>query len=431
MQQTSRGVDVVVKSQSMVGHCPTCGTETQRIHSYYERQVLDLPLGTLAVWLRIRVKRFRCLESTCKRRTFAETIPKLTERYSRYTKRLAEVIWHVGQIIGGRPGSRLAHKLQIPVSRHRILRLLRRLYTAVTKPVRILGIDDWARKRGQTYGTILVDLEDHRFVDLLPNRDAETVANWLQHHPTIEVVARDRSTEYANGIASGAPQAQQIADRWHLLKNLTEMAQRALREAWTQVGAAQPAPDAQRSPLPRASGDETARQLSCERRLKQYGVIQQLKHKGYGQRRIARLLGLSRGTVRRFYNADEFPERKTVSRSSQLDAYLDYLNTQMSTRKVTAKQLWREIIEQGYTGSYSQVSRWVTGFNRQQPRTRIALPTGRLPGRDTCLQLLIAKPESLTDDELYLLGVLRRIPVLDQLYTLVQDFVCMIRQRDV
>ncbi|QPC81673.1 ISL3 family transposase [Phototrophicus methaneseepsis] len=390
VQHTPDGVHISVESQSRFGYCPSCGAKTQRIHNYYERQLLDLPLGELAVRLRIQVKRFRCMDVLCERRTFAEKLPNLTERYSRYTKRLAEIIWHVGQVVGGRPGSQFAHKLRIQVSRHSILRMLRHLYTSVTKPVRILGVDDWAKKRGQTYGTILVDLEDHRVIDLLPDREAQTLANWLHQHPTVAIVTRDRSTEYAIGITAGAPQALQVADRWHLLKNLTEMAQRALRDEWTQVRAAKTVPSAQRAPLPRAFGDETTKQLSREHRLKQYGIIQHLKHKGYGQRRIARLLGFSRGKVRSFYETDEFPERKTVSRPSQLDPYLNYLNTQMSTRKVTAKQLWQEIVEQGYPGSYGQVSKWVTGYNKQRPRVEVALSTAHLPGRDTCLRLLVA-----------------------------------------
>ncbi|MBZ0301726.1 MAG: ISL3 family transposase [Anaerolineae bacterium] len=431
VQHTTSGVHVCVESQSRYGCCPSCGAGTQRVHSYYERQLLDLPLGEFAVQLRVRVKRIRCQQDDCKRLTFAEGIPQLTVRYSRHTKRLADVIWHVGQVVGGRAGCRLAHKLQIPISRHSILRLLRRVHTTVTQSVRILGVDDWAKKRRQTYGTILVDLEDHRVIDLLPDREAETVARWLQQHPTVEIVTRDRSTEYANGITAGAPQACQVADRWHLLKNLTEMAQRALRDEWTQVRISKPTAAAQKLPLPRSSGDETQKQLNREQHQKRYSRVQYLKHKGYSQRRIARLLSLSRGMVRALYNATEFPERQPISRFSQLDPYLDYLNSQMETHKVPAKQLWQDLIEQGYTGSYSQVSKWITGFNKQRTRTTEAFPPGRLPGRDICLRLLTAQPESLTDDDIYLLGVLMSIPVLQQLYTLVQDFGGMIRQRNV
>lgn len=430
VHHTSNGVQIHAESLSKCGHCPSCGTNTQRIHSYYERQLLDLPLGEQGVKLRIRVKRFRCQQTICKRRTFAETIPNIAERYAQQTNRLANVLWHVGQVIGGRPGSHLAHNLRIPVSRHRILRHLRRVPTAITRPVRMLGVDDWAKKRGQSYGTILVDLETHRVVDLLPDRDADTVAQWLHQHPTIEVVTRDRSTEYANGISSGAPQARQIADRWHLLKNLTEMTQRALRDEWAQVRSSKPIAETQTPSLPRASGDEIQKQLNRERRAKQYELVQYLKHKGYSQRRIARLLGLSRGLVCNFYNATNFPERKPIFRASKLDPYLNYLNTQMETHQLTAKQLWKELIKRGYTGNYSQVSKWVTGYNRQQARTTVTVPTDRLPGRDTCCRLLTTQPESLSDDDAYMLNVLRQIPILQQLHDLVQNFASMIRQRN-
>lgn len=430
VHHTSSDIQVHAESTSKCGRCPSCGTDTQRVHSYYERSLLDLPLGEQGVKLRIRVKRFRCQQNSCTRRTFAETVPNITKRYAQQTNRLANVVWHIGQVVGGRPGSRLAHHLGIPVSRHSILRHLRRVHTAITRRVRMLGIDDWAKKRGQSYGTILVDLETHRVVDLLPNRDAGTVAQWLQQHPTIEVVTRDRSTEYANGISSGAPQARQIADRWHLLKNLTEMTQRALRDEWAQIRKSHPLAQVQGTALPRSSGDDTQKDLNRERRLKRHAIIQYLKHKGLSQRRIARLLGLSRGLVRTFYNATELPERKSVSRVSKLDPYLDYLNSQMKTRQVTAKQLWQQLIEQGYTGNYSQVSKWVTGYNRQQARTTATIPTDHLPGRDICLSLLTSQPESLSDDDTYMLSVLRQIPILQQLHDLVQDFANMIRQRN-
>ncbi|MEO0564218.1 MAG: ISL3 family transposase [Chloroflexota bacterium] len=228
------------REPSVRGICPACSTRSRRIHSYYERQLLDLPLGELTVWLRVRVRRFRCLRETCHRRTFAESIPDLTERYARQTKRLSAMIWHVGQMVGGRPGSRLAHQLHMPVSRHCVLRLLRRLHIPKASTVRVLGVDDWAKRRGQTYGTILVDLETHCVVDLLPDREANTVASWLEQHPSVEVVTRDRSTEYANGIAAGAPQAKQVADRCHLLKNLTEMTQRVLRDEWHRIQTEKP-----------------------------------------------------------------------------------------------------------------------------------------------------------------------------------------------
>jgi transposase len=343
---------------------------------------------------------------------------------------VASAIWHIGQVVGGRAGMRLAHELGIPVSRDQIIRHLRQTEIATTQSVRILGIDDWAKKRGQRYGTILVDLETRRVVDLLPDRDADTVANWLRQHPTVEIVTRDRATEYAKGVAVGAPQARQVADRWHLLKNLTEMTQRALRDEWAQIRKMQAVTQVQTKPFPRSSGDEIQKALNRACRLKRYESVQYLKHKGLSQRRIARLLGFSRGMVRTFYNAAEFPGRQLVSRRSQLDPYLPYLKRRMSTHQVTAKQLWQEILKQGYTGSYRQVSKWVTGYNKEQARTKTRTPPRQLPGRDTCLRLLTSQPETLNEDDSYILGVLRQIPRLEQLYNIVQDFATMIRHRN-
>lgn len=430
IQYDASVVYVFAETWSKSAICPSCGVDSKCVHSYYERILLDLPLGEQSVKIRVRVKRFRCQQAACRRQTFAETLADLAERYARRTQRVARIIWHIGQVVGGRPGMRLAQKLQIPISRHQIIRHLRHADTVITNPVRILGVDDWAKKRGQSYGTILVDLETHRVVDLLPDRDADTVARWLKQHPTIELVTRDRSTEYANGVTAGAPQARQVADRWHLLKNLTEMTQRALRDEWAQIRKLQPIAQAEATALPRSSGDDTQQELNRERRLKRYEIVQYLKHKGLSQRRIARLLGISRGLVRTFYNATEFPERKSVARVSKLDPYLDYLNIQMITRKVTAKQLWRELLEQGYTGSYGQVSKWLTGYNRQQARKKKTVPTDRLPGRHICLQLLTAQPETLSKDDAFMLDGLRRVPILRQLHDLVQDFASMIRQRN-
>lgn len=129
-------------------------------------------------------------------------------------------------------------------------------------------------------------------------------------------------------------------------------------------------------------------------------------------------MGLSRGLVRNFYNATEFPERKAIFRASKLDPYLNYLNSQMEIHQLTAKQLWKELIKRGYTGNYSQVSKWATGYNRHQARTIATVPNDHLPGRDTCFRLLTTQPESLSDDDTYMLSVLRQIPILKQLHDL-------------
>ena len=261
--------------------------------------------------------------------------------------RLTHALWHIGQVAGGQAGARLATCLRMPTTRHTLLRLLRQQPVTEGEMLRVIGVDDWAKRRGQTYGTIVVDLERHRVVDLLPNRDAQTVRNWLTGRPSIQIVARDRSLEYTQGITSGAPQAIQVADRWHLLKNLSEAVERTLQDVLPvllkyttrQAGSG----DRPRANFPRTQAENVKQLRSRQQRLETYSRIQVLKQHGYGIRRIARILGLSRGVVTRAYKADTFPERTVRYVPSQLDPYLDYLEQRIAEGCWNSQQLWREI----------------------------------------------------------------------------------------
>ena len=391
-------------------------------------------MGEAGLRLEIRVRRFRCTSSACKRKTFAQGFQQLTTRYARRTKRLETLIWHIGQVAGGQGGSRLTNHLKIPTTRHSILRILRSNVRPKVSAVRVLGVDDWAKKRGQTYGTILVDLEAHCVVDLLPDRQSDTLADWLKRHPSIEMVARDRSTEYANGIERGAPNAIQIADRWHLLKNLTEMAERALREQWSKMRShpAVHSSDSQvvRPPLPRSKDELEQQRLSRERRIRDFQRVQYLKQQNYSQRRIARVLGLNRATVKLFWEAELFPERQKTPLPSMLDPFIEYMTARLQSGPITMTQLWHEVVARGYPGQLSQVRKWVTLYRQQvlHPTQTPPLPIW-LPSRDSCLQLLIAPPERLNKAEADLLSQLLQVDTLSTLHHLIHHFTTMVRQR--
>jgi len=346
--------------------CPDCGHSSDAVHSYYSRWPADLPSAGQQVCLELRLRRFYCRNTDCARRTFAERLPHLLAPHARRTHRLAAAQGKVGVSLGGEAGARLLQHLGMPASGDTVLRLIRRLPLPTTAPPRILGVDDWARRKGRAYGTILVDLQRRRVVDLLPDRTSTVLTDWLQRRHAIKVVVRDRSTEYARGIALGAPRAKQVVDRWHLLGNVRQMVERWLAGVHARLrklpGVA--APDEQvprrRRIFPRTRSETAAALGRRARRLALYEEIRRRFNSGEALLAIGRAMGLARGTVRRYACAESFPERASEKlRPSILDPYLARVEARHAQGCKNALELWRELRTLGYPGGPRQVRRWL------------------------------------------------------------------------
>jgi transposase len=372
---TVRTVDMTLvieaHSAQMQVSCPTCQQPSLRVHSRYCRTPRDLPVSEHTVRLLLHVRRFFCDNEACTRRTFAEPLPKLLPFRAQRTRRLTRSLQVVANALGAKAGARLASKLRMGMSHDTLLRIVRQAETVAPVTPRVLGVDDFALQKGRVYATILVDLEQHQPCALLPDRTADTFATWLCGHPGVEVIARDRSTEYARGATDGAPNALQVADRWHMLKNHREALERMLNRLHAELTHLPELPGVGGSPTPATPPllhalrlpslrEQAIRQVARDRRVARYQQAQTLHQQGVPLLQIASRLRMSRATVRKFAAAAVFPERAHKRRqSSMLDPYMPYLQQRWQDGCTNASQLWREIREQGYPGVRKQVARWV------------------------------------------------------------------------
>jgi transposase len=379
--------------------CPLCQRQTTRVHSRYTRTVADLPWGAYTVRLPLRVRKFFCDHPACPRQIFTERLPTVAAPWARRTLRLAQLLQAFGGALGGEAGTRLVARLGLWTSPATLLRLVQVAPTPDAAVPQIVGVDEWAWRRGQRYGTILVNLEDHRVLDLLPERSAAAVAAWLVQYPTIRVVCRDRSALYADGIRQGAPQAVQVIDRFHLVKNLREAVEAflhnqraalqaaAARTAQTLTVAAGVGP-VTRMYRGRPQGTPTrprvAAAASPPRHLAwvtTYEAIHALHGQGTPVTTIARHLGISRPTVYASLRRTTPPSPRSPQRSRQvLKLSMAYLIRRWREGCTDSMQLWREMRTLGSTHSARTVSRFITRLRRareagQAPETQASLYT--------------------------------------------------------
>jgi transposase len=455
MDDTATQLTLQVTSTQALVHCPVCRFPTRRIHSRYVRTVADLPWAHWRVVLQLHVRKFFCANGRCTRRIFTERLAPLVVPWARQTQRLAHWLVHIALALAGTAGARQCRGLGPGVSRNTLLRLIRRLPLPGVVPPEVLGVDDWAVRKGQTYGTVLIDLERHRPLALLPDREAKTFALWLQDHPGVRMITRDPSRAYADGARQGAPEAIQIADRFHLLQNLVEaldqvfhahvQALKAVNEALSQ--AAVSLPDGTVAvPVPPPSPPHTTQELAHQRRAQRLELHQQswaLHRQGWPGHAIATQLGIGKNTVFRDLRTTTFPERKQRRDRgrSVLNPYKAYLLERWNAGGYDALRLFREIQRRRYAGSYTTVARYAQRLRQAQSQVPQHRP--RLPRRPVVAEplyrpltprratwLVLRRPEMQDDHErAQLLQLKAQQAEVAAAIALAQDFAQPVRER--
>lgn len=406
--------------------CPGCGTRSERVHSRYERSVSDPAVGGQEMVIRLRMRRFFCDNRDCARATFAEQAPGVTVPHARRTPLLRSLLERVALALGGRPGARLTRQLAIEVSRTTLLRLIRALPVPQPGTLAVLGIDDFAFRKSHNYGSIVVDMHTHRPVDLLPDRLADTFADWLRAHPGTEVICRDRASGYAEGARLGAPKAIQVADRFHLLHNLTDAVDRVVRahrkclqHQSERQAVAQPAP-------PIVIADGRRAELTRQR----HAEIHALWDKGVGTTVIGKALNLDDKTVRRYARAATADELLTevVRRGSELDAHIGYLAQRWQEGCTNSARLAIELGERGYRGSERSVRRLLQAW-RSGATSPAAVPATTPKPRQVTGWIIRPAVDRTEQEQADLARILDRCQPLQTVNQLVSDFAGMLRQR--
>lgn len=433
-------VVLVARPKAETSFCPACGGESRRVHSHYTRRLSDLPWHGRVVEIRLQARRFRCGDAQCPRRIFTERLPDIVRPKARRTVRLGQSQLAIGFAAGGEPGSRLSRKLAMPVSGDTLLRMIRAAGFEPPKSARVVGIDDWAWRKGQRYGTIICDLERGRVLDLLPDRNAGTVASWLERYPGIEIIARDRAGVYADGARRGAPKATQIADRWHLLNNLGEAlrlaagrhrkAVRAAGKAWSaEMGETKEA--ALHSPSGAEAKCGDPRRLRRDERRDRYQEILRLQQAGFSPRQIAPQIGMSVRTVERWLAAGGEPEhRRPPARHTCIDPFRDYLEQRWRDGQQNGSLLWDEVKKRGFEGSKATLYRWLAA-RRHKPARDAPAPRRQPPSQRVCAWLLSEDPGALDDAaRRFLHHLFEHAPALLVAGELARRFAALIRGDD-
>jgi transposase len=427
VERVQRAADrVVIEAgvRAATAVCPRCGQVSRRVHGGYVRQLRDAAAGGVQAVILLRVRRFRCGNAACPAVTFAEQVVGLTSPHSRFTPLLRGLLTQIGLAMAGRAGVRLAAAVGMAVGRDTLLRLVKALPEPAIGPVPVVGVDDFAFRKGRHYGTVLIDMASHRPIEIFDGRDGADLAAWLRAHPEVAVICRDRSSGYGEGARHGAPGAMQVADRFHLWQNLGQAVEKTVNSYRAHLG--EPAPASQASP---AVVQPAAEKKIVTRMREHYDAVTALRAQGLSKAAIGRKLGLHQATVRKFVTARSAEDliAKTEQRAHLVDPYTGHLHQRWHEGERNATALFREIKTMGYPGGELAVQRYLRQFRRDRSHApRPAKP----PSVRQVTSWIMTHPDHLDQRDAAKLRAIRdRDSDLDRLTKHVRAFAIMMTGR--
>ncbi|MFD7479945.1 ISL3 family transposase [Streptomyces sp. NPDC059837] len=441
MESDGVSITLSVRASASVAGCSGCGAKSSRVHGRYRRSLADSPVAGRGAKLVVTVRRFKCVNDACSQTTFSEQIPELTVPFARRTPTLTKALVSIALSLAGRAGSRLATQLGMPCGRDLVIKLIRQQPAPKVPAVTVLGVDDFAIRRRHTYNTILIDMETHRPIDVLPDREAQTLADWLTRHPGVKIVCRDRGGAYAEGVRAGAPDALQVADRFHLWKNLCEAAQKTvvahhgcLRQAVRSEAEVQPE---EHAPSPETTGPPSRDYPLAARTRQRYADVQECLARGLSRAAVGRELNLDIQTVRRFADATTVEEllAKAEHRASQLDPWRDVVNQCWNAGVTNAQDITAELRVLGFTGSVQIVRRYLRplrphGDGRKRGPGKSAPTTPAIPKPRQVSRWMLTHPDHLDeDDALGLKTAVSSCEHLERLHSHIRTFATIMKQR--
>ncbi|WP_262505817.1 ISL3 family transposase [Streptomyces sp. TRM68367] len=441
MESDGVSVTLSVRSSVSVAACSGCGSGSSRVHGRYRRSLADSPVAGRGAKIVVTVRRFKCVNDACSQTTFSEQVPGLTMPFARRTPTLTKALVSIALALAGRAGSRLATQLGMPCGRDLLIKLIRKQPAPQVPAVTVLGVDDFAIRRRHSYNTILIDMETHRPIDVLPDREAQTLADWLTRHPGVKIVCRDRGGAYAEGVRAGAPDALQVADRFHLWKNLCEAAQKTvvahhgcLRQAVRAEAEVQS--EEHTAPLQITSPPSRDYPLAARTRQR-HADVQECLARGLSRAAVSRELNLDIQTVRRFADAATAEEllAKAEHRVSRLDPWRDVVNQCWNAGVTNAQDITAELRLLGFTGSVQIVRRYLRplrphGDGRKRGPGKSAPTTPAIPKPRQVSRWMLTHPDHLDeDDALGLITAVSSCEHLERLHNHIRTFAAIMTQR--